>query len=198
MLVFKHSAAAPQTLAILAGSFNPPTLAHLALAKAALARADEVLFVIPRVFPHKEYAGASLDERVAMLRAAVAGNERWAVGISDHGLFIDIAREAREHFPESDVWFVCGRDAAERIVGWDYGDPGAFARMLDSFGLLVARRQGEYSPPAAFAHRIESIPLENYDAHSSTEVRERIGRGKPWRHLVPESIADEVQRIYSS
>jgi nicotinate-nucleotide adenylyltransferase len=197
VFVFRHSEKAPETLAILAGSFNPPTLAHLALANAALSRADEVLFVVPKMFPHKEYVGASLDERVAMLRAAVEGTERCAVGISDQGLFIDIAREVREHFPESDVWFVCGRDAAERIVGWNYGEPGAFARMLDSFGLLVARRQGEYSPPAAFAHRIESIPLENYDGHSSTEVRERIAHGEPWRHLIPESIAAEVQRIYS-
>jgi nicotinate-nucleotide adenylyltransferase len=197
VFVSRQSGTTPVRLAILAGSFNPPTLAHLALAEAALTTADEVLFVLPRIFPHKEYVGASLDERVAMLRAAVAGNQRWAIGIADQGLFIDIAREAREHYPRSDLWFVCGRDTAERIVDWDYGDPYAFAGMLDSFGLLVARRQGEYLPPAEFAHRIKPLPLESYDSHSSTEVRERIRQGDAWRHLVPESIADEVERIYS-
>jgi nicotinic acid mononucleotide adenylyltransferase len=132
-----------------------------------------------------------------MLHRVVVGNDRWAVGVSDGGLFIEIAREAKEHFPEAEIWFVCGRDAAERIVNWDYGDPDAFARMLDLFGLLVARRQGEYLAPAAFAHRVESLPLESYDAHSSTEVRERIARGDEWRDLVPAAIADEVERIYS-
>ena len=33
---------------------------------------DEVLFVLPREFPHKEYSGASFVERIEMLRAAVA------------------------------------------------------------------------------------------------------------------------------
>src|SRR3954447_19682410 len=169
----------------------------MALAEAALTHADEVLFVLPKVFPHKQYAGASLEERVSMLQKVVVGNERWGIGISDQGMFIDIAHEAKEHFPEASLWFVCGRDAAERIVNWDYGDPGAFAEMLSTFGLLVARRQGEYLPPAEFLHRIETLVMENYDSHSSTEVRERIAHGEAWRHLVPESIADEVVRIYS-
>src|SRR5437763_14221854 len=99
----------------------------MALAEAALTRADHVLFVLPRVFPHKQYEGASLAQRLAMLQTIAADNERWAIGISEQGMFIDIAREAKEHFPDADLWFACGRDAAERIVGWDYGNPGAFA-----------------------------------------------------------------------
>jgi hypothetical protein len=42
--------------------------------------------------------------------------------------------------------------------------------MLDTFGLLVARRQGEYISPGEFAHRIVTIPFDGYDADSSTEV----------------------------
>jgi nicotinate (nicotinamide) nucleotide adenylyltransferase len=187
----------PHRLAILAGSFNPPTRAHLALAKAALTHADEVLFVLPKVFPHKEYVGASLDQRIGMLRTATAGNPNWAIGIADRGLFIEIAAEAKPHFPHSEFWFVCGRDAAERIVAWDYGHPSAFTGMLDVFGLLVARRQGAYTPPPELAERIKPLAFESYDEHSSTEVRERIKRGGEWRHLVPASIANEVEQIYS-
>ncbi len=197
MLVSRQSEGMPRRLAILAGSFNPPTRAHLALAEAALTFADEVLFVLPKIFPHKEYVGASLDQRLRMLRTATAANRNWSIGIADQGLFIEIANEAKPHFPNSELWFVCGRDAAERIAAWDYGHPAAFAKMLDVFGLLVARRQGEYIPPPELAERIRPLPFENYDEHSSTEVRERIGRGGPWRHLVPESIAEEVKRIYS-
>lgn len=197
MLVFRTSKAQPARLAILAGSFNPPTRAHLALAAAASDWAEEVLLVVPRVFPHKDYAGASLEERLAMLREATQGQEKFSVGTSDGGLFIDIAGEARQIYPQADLWFVCGRDAAERIVEWDYGHPDAFRKMLDTFGLLVARRQGEYNSPPEFAHRIVALPFENYDADSSTEVRERISRGESWRELVPGAIADRVERIYS-
>jgi nicotinate (nicotinamide) nucleotide adenylyltransferase len=187
----------PRTLAILAGSFNPPTGAHLALAHAALTRVDHVLFVLPRILPHKEFVGASYKERFSMLETVTAGQEHWSIATSAGGLFVEIAAEAAEHFPQTALWFVCGRDAAERIVNWDYGTPEAFAGMLQSFGLLVARRQGEYLPPEEFAHRIEPLPMENYDEHSSTEVRERARCGEPWRHLVPESIVAEVERIYS-
>ena len=45
-------------------AWNPPTLAHLALAEAGLAFADEVLLVLPRVFPHKEFEQASFDLRL--------------------------------------------------------------------------------------------------------------------------------------
>ncbi len=197
MLVLRQSDGTPRRLAILAGSFNPPTRAHLALAQAASTVADEVLFVLPKAFPHKEYVGATLDQRISLLQTATAGNRNWSIGIAEKGLFIEIANEAKPHYPNSELWFVCGRDAAERIASWDYGNPEAFAKMLEVFGLLVARRQGDYVPPSELAERIKALPFENYDEHSSTEVRDRIERGAEWRYLVPESLANEVERIYS-
>src|SRR6266851_5775815 len=85
----------PAKLAILPGAFNPPTRAHLAMAESALTVVDEVLFVLPRAFPHKEYSGAGFHTRVQLLRAALAGNPRFSLASSDRGLFIEIAREAR-------------------------------------------------------------------------------------------------------
>src|SRR2546425_6771092 len=115
---------APARLAILPGAFNPPTRAHLAMAQAALAVVDETLFVLPRAFPHKEYSGAGFEARVDMLRAAIADNPRFSLAASDRGLFIDIAREARSDYGSAtELFLLCGRDAAERIVSWDY-DPG--------------------------------------------------------------------------
>jgi len=35
-----------------------------------------------------------------------------------------------------------------------------------------------------------------YDAVSATEVRRRIAEGQAWRGLVPETIADAVERLY--
>lgn len=185
-------------LGILPGAFHPPTRAHLALARAALAEVDEVLFVLPRAFPHKQYEGVGLAERARLMAAAAAGEPRFSVGISEGGLFIEIARECRDAYAAgADLWFVCGRDAAERIVNWDYGRPGAIEEMLEEFGLLVADRRGRYEPPPHLTRRIRRLPLPaDYSEISSTEVRNRIATGRPWEHLVPESIVDLVRRTY--
>ena len=42
-------------------------MAHLALAAASRAHVDEILCVVPRAFPHKEYFGATLEQRIEML-----------------------------------------------------------------------------------------------------------------------------------
>jgi nicotinic acid mononucleotide adenylyltransferase len=158
---------------------------------------DEVLFVLPREFPHKAYEGASFDERIEMLRLAVVDDPRFSIASTDRGLFIDIARECRDAYGDAALSFLCGRDAAERIVNWDYGDPGAFQAMLDVFDLRVAARGGDYQPPPELAHRIHPLPMDtDYDEVSATDVRERIARGLPWEHLVPESIILLVRRIY--
>jgi nicotinic acid mononucleotide adenylyltransferase len=88
--------------------------------------------------------------------------------------------------------FICGRDAAERIVNWDYGRPGVFEEMLGEFDLLVAPRQGSWRHPSVLEL---SLPCD-FDSVSATEVRQRIASGEPWEHLVPESIRAMARRIY--
>jgi nicotinate-nucleotide adenylyltransferase len=186
-----------ERLGILPGTFNPPTRAHLALARAALDQVDEVLFVLPRVFPHKHYDGASFEDRMEMLRAAIAHGPRFRAAATERGLFIEIARECRAAYGDVSLSFICGRDAAERIVNWDYGEPAAFSAMLAVFDLLVASRGGEYDPPETYAARIRPLVLDaGYDDISATEVRNRIARGESWEDLVPASIVPLVRRIY--
>ena len=151
----------------------------------------------PGSFPTRTMRGPHSKSGLRCCARRRKGRRNSPSALPTAGLFIDIAGEARQIYPQADLWFVCGRDAAERIVEWDYGHPDAFRKMLDTFGLLVARRQGEYNSPPEFAHRIVALPFENYDADSSTEVRERISRGESWRELVPGAIADRVERIYS-
>jgi len=113
MEFYLRATRAPAKLAILPGAFHPPTRAHLAMAEAALTVADEVVFVLPRAFPHKEYSGAPFETRLAWLRAALGGNPRFSLAASDRGLFIDIAREARTHYsPAPELFVLCGRDRA--------------------------------------------------------------------------------------
>ncbi len=189
----------PARLGILPGAFNPPTVAHLALARAALKAVDEVLLVLPRVFPHKLYEGARFQARIEMLAAALAGEPRCSIAAVSEGLFIDIARDCRAAYAAPvRLSFVCGRDAAERIVNWDYGDPGAVARMLEEFDLLVACRDGSFEAPPAIRSRIQPLALDaGYDPVSASEVRRRVAAGEAWERLVPRAIVPLVRRIYS-
>lgn len=181
-------------LGILAGAFNPVTTAHVALAEAALSVVDQVVCVVPRSYPHKEFHGAALDERLEMLRRA---GGRYRVEITEGGLFIDIARELNARLAPEEIYFICGRDAAERILSWDYGETGAIDRLLEEFQLLVAAREGEIEPLAVHSHRLHSLALPaGFDHVSSTEVRRRIAAGEPWEHLVPAPIAGLVREIY--
>ena len=187
-----------QRYGILPGAFNPVTKAHLAMAAAALSLVDQVLFVLPRELPHKQYSGVTFLSRLDLLRQATAKEPRYLVVESNGGLFIEIAQELRALLPSSpDLFFLCGRDAAERIVGWDYGSGSSISQILDEFGLLVAPRDGDYQIPPSFQHRISRLPLEPvYQAISATDVRQRILDGNPWHHLVPAEIHGSVTDLY--
>lgn len=188
----------PARIGVLAGAFNPPTVAHMALAEAALTRVDEVVFVLPVAFPHKRYEGAAFEARVAMLRAAIVGQPAFSIATSQGGLFRDMARELRDVYAcDLKLSFLCGRDAAERIICWEYGGETSLEEMLREFDLLVAARRGELEAPLHLRHAIERLYLPaNLDFVSSTEVRERIARGEPWEHLVPEGVRPLAASIY--
>ena len=51
-----------------------------------------------------------------MLEAIASEEPGFEVEVSSGGLFIDIARECRARRDDADIWLLCGRDAAERIV----------------------------------------------------------------------------------
>jgi nicotinate-nucleotide adenylyltransferase len=195
---FRRAAGTPERLAILAGTFHPPTVAHMALARAGLRIADEVLLVLPRELPHKSFAGVGFGQRLEMLLAAAGDEPRFSVAASRHGLFADIARECRQAYgPASRLIFLCGRDAAERFMNWDYGRPDAVPEMLSEFELAVADRQGRFTPPSPFRERIQSLPLDAaLDDVSASEVRRRVAAGEPWEHLVPPAVVPLVRRYY--
>jgi nicotinate-nucleotide adenylyltransferase len=185
-------------LGILPGTFNPVTVAHLAVAQAGLRAVDEVVFVLPRAFPHKAYTGASFEERLDMLQSVLPRESQFSIATSQSGLFKDIAAEYRSAFgSETQLTFLCGRDAAERIATWDYDEPRAFHSMLRHFNLLVAARHGEYEVPDELHAAVARLELRGpYDHVSSSEVRDRIRQGREWEQLVPPAIHEKVRKIY--
>ncbi|MBI5085856.1 MAG: hypothetical protein HZB13_14810 [Acidobacteria bacterium] len=186
------------SLALLPGAWNPPTRAHLAMASAALDWAEDAVLVLPREFPHKEFDGPDLRRRAEWLESC-ARAEGLSAAVTSGGLFIDVARECRAATGAGRIFLVCGRDAAERIVGWDYGPDDDISRQLKEFELLVAPRGGPYVPPPALAARIHPLALsEDWQDVSSSAVRDLIRRREPWTHLTPACIAGLIDpRTYS-
>jgi nicotinate-nucleotide adenylyltransferase len=182
----------PLRIALFPGAWNPPTVAHLAIARAALNYVDEVVWLLPREFPHKTFEGADFEQRRRMLCRIAEGERAFSVAVADCGLYVEMADEARAYFgPEPEIALLCGRDAAERIATWNYQQPGVFDDMLERYTLLVAGRDGDYLPHPRHAERVTVIPMgAAFDEVSSTEVRARMATGQPWRHLVPDAIVE--------
>ena len=194
--LFRPLRARPRRLALLPAAFHPPTRAHEALLAAALGQCDAVLAVLARSLPHKEYSGATLEQRLETVFPLTGA--RTGAAVSQGGLFLEMAREAQALFPGVEIHLVCGRDAAERAAAWRYEGLPSMAEQLREYRLLVAAREGGYEAPAAVAHSIERLEWgDGWDAVSSTEMRRRMASGEPWEHLVPAACLDAVRRVYS-
>ncbi|MBI4890051.1 MAG: hypothetical protein HY821_05445 [Acidobacteria bacterium] len=194
---FLHGGGA-KSVALLAGAWNPPTVAHVAMGRAALKWAERVVLAIPRALPHKAYAGVAFERRMEWIRKVAAGEEGFAAAVTEGGLFVEMAREARAAGAER-VFLVCGRDAAERIVGWNYGVGAGIVEQMTEYELLVADRCGSYEAPAELAPRVHRMELGmDWEEVSSTLVRERIERSEEWTSLVPAAIGEDVARAFGA
>ncbi len=79
--------------AVYPGTFQPPTLAHMAVAQAALARPgiSTVTFALSKSAINKAYLTDS-EERAEQLRRALRGHRRLCVEVTKHRLIADIAQ----------------------------------------------------------------------------------------------------------
>ncbi len=198
MELVQRGARGATRVALLPAAWNPPTTAHMALAEAALEFADEVVLVLPRAFPHKEFEHSGFDVRLDWLRTIAAQRPHLGVGVAEHGLFLEMARALRtadSHVEQ--VSLVCGHDAAERFLNWPYdGEPSAFDQLRE-FSLLVAPRAASFVVPELLRDSIRLLSLDTeMQVISSSEIRRRIACGEPWRQLVPDEIATAVEGVY--
>ncbi len=191
-------------LGVLGGAYNPITHAHLLIAETVVEclGIHEVLFCLPQVPPHKDIFGASLEQRLAMMQLAVDDRPYASVGLSSHGLFIDMYQALCHVYPpDTEVFFITGRDAAERILSWNYDDAEAALRqMFTAFHLVVCDREGVFQLPddpllQPYHDRIHRCPVAtNLDHISSTAVRQQLQHGDAIDALVPPAVAAYIQR----
>jgi nicotinate (nicotinamide) nucleotide adenylyltransferase len=175
----------------------------LALAQSAAQhyQLHEVLFLLPITQPHKVIHDAPIDARLQMMDLALQGNPTYAIGLCTHGLFIDICRAVGAAYPpQIRLWFITGRDAAERILTWPYPDPDkALGDLFAQAELLVADREGAFGLPdtpivRAHAGHVHHLPLPvEYRYISATQIRARLAKGEEVSELVPPTVLSYVQ-----
>ena len=181
---------------LLAGTFNPFTRAHAALAVAGRrAGCDLVVLAMAPVSLAKE--GLERAHPVDRLDwvAAWARRHPWAaVAAASHPLLVDMA-EALGRATGGTVALLLGADKAAQLVepGW-YDDPAAALRRLDRAAtLLVAERAGHPAPDLGLRARPLSTPAW-VPERSATQAREAAARGLPLGDLLPAVVAARVER----
>jgi nicotinate-nucleotide adenylyltransferase len=189
-------------LGLLGGTFNPPHIGHLVCASQALAvlELDQVLLVPVHEPPHKGIeVDPGVEHRVEMCRLAVAGDDRLGVSLVDAevpgpSFTVDTLSRLHERSSGDQLTFIVGGDMALALPTWR--EP---ARILELAALGVAEREGVRR--ADIAERLADLSTEAvrfFDMPridvSSSLVRRLLAAGRPIRYLVPDAVADFVQR----
>ena len=197
---------APARLGVLAGSFNPLTLAHTALARQALAHGglDAVAFALSvRTVDKEQVTGAALEDRVLALELYAARRPGHAVLLLNRGLYVDQAAALRAAYPAlRELAFVVGYDKVMQIFDPRYYDDrdAALSRLFELATLLVAPRSGrgraeldallarpENRP---FAGAVRWLPLDDaYTRLSATAVRDGAAGTERVEGVPPETRA---------
>lgn len=177
--------ASPARVGIVAGTFDPFTVAHAALGRAARAHGcDLVVYVVPERSVGKEERGGHRT-RVTALARRLAGTPGLAVAVSAAGLYVDIAADAAATFPDATVDLVCGADKVLQIMDQSYYDEPVedVLDRLFSLARVLAVPRGDLRLPRRRGIVELTIPDELRHV-SSTELRTLRDVGEPFDHLL--------------
>jgi nicotinate-nucleotide adenylyltransferase len=183
-------------IGLFGGSFNPIHVGHLILAERAAEELelDKVYFIPNAVSPLKSAeSNAPGRDRLAMVRAAVRGNQRFAVlddEVRRGGTSYTFDTVAALSKRTSDkLYFLIGTDAVSDLDRWHRARE--LARRVT---FAVFRRPGSVgAQPPPWAGNWVDVGSPLIDI-SSSEIRDRIRRGRSIRYLVPDAAAAIVRK----
>lgn len=190
------------------GSFNPPHLGHLAVARAVREALglDEVVLIPAARPPHKpdEPDMASPLDRLRMSEALAAADSTLSasdleLSRSGPSYTIDTVRELKATRPDDSFFWVIGADTIGELPTWK--DAGALLREVElvpvnrpghdiEAGLqLVSQALGEDLATGLRERVVTMTPAPI----SSTEIRRRVLAGEDWDELVPAAVATIIR-----
>jgi nicotinate-nucleotide adenylyltransferase len=198
-----------ERIGILGGTFNPPHIGHVALARHARSELglERVLLMPAYIAPNKPTVGEDPGpvHRLQMCRLAVAdepGLEASALEMERGGTSytVDTVQAIHDAHPDAELTLIVGADTARTLPGWR--EPARLLGMVTR--LAVAQRDelnlhdvdlelaslapatGLGSPPRVTPLRMAPV------AASSSAVRHLIAAGEPVTELVGETVAGYI------
>jgi nicotinate-nucleotide adenylyltransferase len=190
---------------VLGSAFNPPHVGHLVLAQEASAQLGlaRVVLVPTGRAPHKRIPDdPGSDVRLELARAAADGGP---VAVEDFEV-VEAHRaeepsytfrtlEALKQKGNDDLVWIMGADAAAGLAQWRKPE-----RIVELARIAVAGRAGvdraaveEVLEQLGGGQRAEFLDMPEIGV-SSTLVRERVASGRPVRYLVPDAVAELIDR----
>src|ERR687886_317178 len=189
---------------IFGGTFDPVHQGHMVIAEQVMGELDlsQVVFVPGGIPPHKETSSvrASAADRLAMVEAAVEGNERFSIdrveidaGRPMHS--VETVSILKESSPEHELYFITGADEVSNLLAWKEPD-----RLLEQVVMVAATRPGydlsrldHLEAALRNFDRIFPVECTRVDI-SATGIRRRMLQGKSIRYLVPEGVREIIER----
>ncbi len=188
-------------LGVFGGSFDPIHNGHLFVAEAVreACALERVLFVPTREGKHYRDGAmsASVEERAAMIRLAIAANVAFALDESDlapeaSGYTADLLPRLHARYPGAEMTFVVGGDSLVRSR-WQRLD-----EVIDAVEAVIVAPRGDVTQAdvdgalanvsaarRAKVRMLEDLPLVD---ESATSIRARLRARTSVRYLVPEPV----------
>ena len=184
------------------GTFDPVHHGHLSAANEVATRSalDEVMFV-PTGNPYQkaDRQVSPAEDRYLMTVIATASNPRFSVSRTDVDrpgttFTIDTLRELHAVYGDAELFFITGSDALAQILGW------RAAEELFALAHFVGVSRPGYDTVDLVRFPDGAVTLLEVPALaiSSSDCRERVGRGDPIWYLVPDGVVQyiEKRRLY--
>lgn len=178
------------------GSFNPIHIGHLIIANymAENTDLDKVWLVVSPHNPHKKRETLADDaDRLYLVELATAGNPNLQASDIEFELekpsyTVHTLAYLKEQNPEDEFVLIMGGDNLATLHKWKN-----YAYILKNHQIYVYRRPnydlGELSTHANV--HLFDVPMMEI---SSTFVRQLVAAQKSIRYLVPDEVADEIER----
>ncbi|MGC1173032.1 nicotinate (nicotinamide) nucleotide adenylyltransferase [Polaromonas sp.] len=202
------SAAPPpggRRIGMFGGSFDPPHLAHVALAQAAVAQLKlDTLYIIPTGQAwHKARTLSAAEHRLAMARLAFAGLDRTVVDEREiqragPSFTIDTLEALQAENPRAQLHLIIGNDQFAALKIWH-----RWEAILKIAIICIANRADPRRTEAGFdletqaRHAVLTLQLPLMPV-SATAIRRKISSGnaspQDWTPMVPEPVARYIER----
>jgi nicotinate-nucleotide adenylyltransferase len=183
---------------VFGGAFDPPHVAHAALARAAVDQLalDELRILPTRDAWHKSRPLSPAPHRLAMARLAFADLPR--VVVDERELHragptytVDTLRELLAEQPHAQLFLVMGEDQAAALTRWhDWETVVALAVIAVAGRAATPGEVRAALPPRA---RFQTLALPPMPA-SATTIRSLVGSGRPVADLVAPGVASYIDR----